>query len=602
MHNKLKRFLSILLIVVLCAAILVGCNTNVFSQNAERYRDEIAMSVGAEKVTMGEIIDWFNINAYSYLQQGSDPQSVWDALFPQFITQKIMINEYKLDSSTVKYSGAINERYINGEYLTSSALELVRKTVYVSLLESLDTSVETLLTDRGFDFEAAEEETARESMTNYGTISSVTDLSYDTTKAEKDANKKLAKYNMQDIENHKVNYVFSLGSPLVDSFVEKLNDRLGEDAEAKVTADEYITAQQKAYNEAVKNIRNGYNKSMADYLKVTIEDQIKSEIAMRNYRKINNGIEASVLADTASFNARIQHSIDTAINNYTLNYAAFNTFITNLSASSIISYVPEQFKNEFYFVLNLLIPFSDAQVQNLTEVSSQFTETSSKYIEYRQELAKKIEIKKYSEDVADGESVLNAAEEKIKFGDIYNFSTGLFTNTLESFDGTETYDFNGTMEFSLFKKAIFDYSTDPGSMNAAYPYVISKRALDLADADNFVWQFSAASKELVSNNITGEMGLCITNYGIHILYNAGPVTADVVDINSVYNYGTEAGSASYRFFSTYLNSIIQTESNLITDGLNKSYRESDDPLRKIEYHGKVLEKFLNEYKIILNKN
>ena len=72
---------------------LAGCG--LFVVNEQRYREQVVMEVGAETVTLGELIDYFDTNGSSLVQQGQDVQTVWDSLFPVFIQQKILVNEYK---------------------------------------------------------------------------------------------------------------------------------------------------------------------------------------------------------------------------------------------------------------------------------------------------------------------------------------------------------------------------------------------------------------------------------------------------------------------------------------------------------------------------
>ena len=134
---KFKKFISIIALAVFSLTFLVGCG--LFVLNEDRYRDQDAIKVGNEQIKLGEVIDYFNANGTAFLQQGYTMQQVWDGLFPVFIQQKVMLNEYKTTFDGTKNTSDLAKAMGgNAEYLDDATLEYVQKSVFLSFYSSLD--------------------------------------------------------------------------------------------------------------------------------------------------------------------------------------------------------------------------------------------------------------------------------------------------------------------------------------------------------------------------------------------------------------------------------------------------------------------------------
>ena len=92
--------------------------------------------------------------------------------------------------------------------------------------------------------------------------------------------------------------------------------------------------------------------------------------------------------------------------------------------------------------------------------------------------------------------------------DIYNELVGIMTGKSDE------------AKTQIFKDYIYTYNEDTGNMNADYCYVIGK------DSSRMVDTFTETSRELWDNG-NGEYGsidYCVSEYGVHIIFYAGPVT------------------------------------------------------------------------------
>ena len=89
---------------------------------------------------------------------------------------------------------------------------------------------------------------------------------------------------------------------------------------------------------------------------------------------------------------------------FRLHPTKFETFVTSLSDTSFIYTVPAQYENEYAFVKNLLISFSDEQKAVLEHYGNVYGKNSETYLAKRDELATQIKATDFkSEKDEDGE-------------------------------------------------------------------------------------------------------------------------------------------------------------------------------------------------------
>ena len=60
---KFKKFISIIALTVFTLTFLVGCG--LFVLNEDRYRDQTALTVGQETVTLGEGVAYIGLDAFA---------------------------------------------------------------------------------------------------------------------------------------------------------------------------------------------------------------------------------------------------------------------------------------------------------------------------------------------------------------------------------------------------------------------------------------------------------------------------------------------------------------------------------------------------------
>ncbi|MBQ9715447.1 MAG: hypothetical protein IJV77_03440 [Clostridia bacterium] len=520
---KFKKFFSIIALAVFSLTFLVGCG--LFVLNEDRYRDQVALTVGQETVTLGEVIDYFDTNGLAYIQQGYTYQQVWDMMFPVFVPQKVMLNEYKTKFSGTKNTGTLaTEIGGDAQYLTDSELEYIQKSVYSSFYARLDSlTMSELNADFTFDEEKADNEYPE--MITYGSDYSPADA--DKKLDVEKLDEQLAEYVAnQDFKS--VKYVFEQNDAKLAEIVADLNERLvkDNDDDADVSAEDYIKAQNKAVSTVTKNIKNSKKLTLEEYLAQTIETQIESRIAENYLTDIYADNQTEITEEV--FNARLAAKIAQVTDQYAQNPSSFASFITGLTDDDFVYCVPQQYEGQYYYVRSILLPFSDEQTDRLNLAKTRFGANSAQYKDYRKTMADEITVTDNQ-----GNEGITPAQVRAEID---------------------------TSDRDSFIQATYKYNTDPGMQNPVHAYVVSKDPTDLGFAGtNFVKEFVDASRFAINHG--QKMTYCVTDYGVHLIWVDGEVVADNITYAQRNNYGVEGGSASWRFHQD----IYQELKELFTD-------------------------------------
>ena len=250
--------------------------------------------------------------------------------------------------------------------------------------------------------------------------------------------------------------------------------------------------------------------------------------------------------------------------------------MTSLSDTSFIYTVPEQYQNEYAFVKNLLISFTDEQKAVLEYYGNVYGESSAAYLAKRNELATQIKATDFQSEKDDEgeyaklENIFTIEDGKVVFAD------SALKTALEAVSGPND-----------FAALIDRYNEDPGAQGSTYDYVIKVKEPDPAGTkDSWVAEFSAASREAIAEG-QGSYKIAVTDYGVHIVYFTDFVKAESFDFaNERYTQGTPA----YRFFKTYYDAVKATVYNDIMQASYDSYFDQN----KISVENKNIKSILKQ--------
>ncbi len=255
------------------------------------------------------------------------------------------VNEYKKDSSVKTYDGEINRKYKNGEYLTATDLLYFEKKVQLSVFESLDSMLETVFTDAGYTFDSAATPRAEETK-----ITLTLDLSWTNRNNSlniETVEKSLEAYKAQK-DSVSLDYVYDdMTDERLAAAVKALNDRISND-KTEITAEAYVEAQNEAVRQFKKNIASYYADTAA-YFKASVESVVRQQLYIDYQTNKYSGIEKE-----SDFRTRLDQKLENLRaqdkEKYALNPKSFETFVTGLSDTSFIYYIPEQYVGKYGFL------------------------------------------------------------------------------------------------------------------------------------------------------------------------------------------------------------------------------------------------------------
>lgn len=593
MTKKITRLFCMVLALALVCSFVAGCS--MFQTNADRYREKTAMTVGEQTITVGALEDFINNNMSSYINQGYDIQTVWDALIPQFVMNYVLVDMLKNDLPwpKVTQTHSLASEYPDTEYLKNEGdMEFIMKTIKNSLYSSLDSLVETELGNK-YKLNAAEEEEERkenvipEDELNLP-LGGLTLNDYDDDIEGLDED--LAKYrpdNELTIDSILNGYKFEdENDPLLLDALAKINDRIAQNEDASddekvaFTAKEYMTAQKAAFNSLTRSVENNYYgwsmEQFLDYqIRSTVFNRLAQEYTMVYYERIETEGEGQQLI-LSRLIEKYENLKAAQEEDFRLHPTKFESFVTSLSDTSFIYTVPEQYQNEYAFVKNLLISFTDEQKAVLEYYGNVYGESSAAYLAKRNELATQIKATDFQSEKDDEgeyaklENIFTIEDGKVVFAD------SALKTALEAVSGPND-----------FAALIDRYNEDPGAQGSTYDYVIKVKEPDPAGTkDSWVAEFSAASREAIAEG-QGSYKIAVTDYGVHIVYFTDFVKAESFDFaNERYTQGTPA----YRFFKTYYDAVKATVYNDIMQASYDSYFDQN----KISVENKNIKSILKQ--------
>lgn len=649
--KKATKILTLILIVVLVLSVFAGCS--LVGRNVAAYRSAVAFRIGddpdkAEVITIGKLLDTYNNyynNYYYYINMGYlDASQLLNMVMSSLIQQYMQVADYVANNSVATPSLAGKAH--NAEYLTQDQFDYALKYVNYLAFQAFDQYLDENISGKYELNEAETEDTSRD-FTEYDDISKPDGTSYENyveyTFAQnfinKDADEYFEKYYPADFDLSKINvdgYVYAADSEFVKKHVEEYNERLTDDeveAEHSLTVEEYIEIQQDTIKQYEETIQNSYGISLLDFLQNQLDDMVTSCIVAKwnynQYKDIENGLEDTLQANyTLKKNAQVS---DFAINDN------FDGFITGLSSSSNIFTLPEEEADNYIFVKNILIPFTSAQTALLSAKLAEFggDDEDPRYTEYRNAFAAQIVAEYFDSDKytetdegktfeetyfakdkwfedkkksADDDSLWKTKEGQNPFkadesGNLIVNPDSVLGQFLQ--DGT-VKDIDGKEHSDIIVELMKRFNTDTAQHTAAFDYVVYVGD-DWEDySHSWVKEFyTAVNKDLAPHDGSPakEYTLCVSTYGVHIIYKSGNLSDKLYDFD--YSKRLDTANPNYTFFKSYFEAQVSNKRQDGIEQLQKSkFGDGTDASKFSNYIvlEKAFDRFLddNEFEFDLN--
>ena len=589
--KKASGIIAILLLVVLAFGVFAGCG--LFGKETAKYRQFTAVTVGNQKISVGKVIDTFNNLYNQYGKSGYSADTLFQAAMSSLYTQYMKVDSYIGDSNGNTHTYADfcgKDGYI--KYLTADQAEYAIKYVKYLVFTNFDSAVEQELAKKVTLKDAEKKDTSRDFKT-YDDIDFATDKTYTDYLVRKltvndDMNEYYEKYyTVDEALTITVNEVLddykneAATKAKLDEYVKRVDTT--EDKDATITLEQLTAAQDKVVKKYVESIEKAYEITMAEFFKQQVNDIAANLIAQLYDIQAGRSLDGEGFAD---FSAKLTAAYKDAVAAKKASYKFDDTFVKDiegLTDDSDIYTVPDQYK--YIFVKNVLVPFNASQKAVLANIGSKLGSTSGQaYKDARLALATQIVADDFtSEKDEDGKYTTT-------YKDLFEVSGGKITLKAGSEIANAIAGAQATSE--EIKTLMTRFNTDTAQHSTYYDYVVRINAPEDYTA-KWVPEFVKAAEEAYgydsatgNHNAAGSYALCVSDYGVHIVFYTADVTATTLDFSTLEKC-LKADSREYAKFKTlYSSEKSELLSKAVTE-LQKTYFTYKDADGKVISEAKI---------------
>lgn len=510
----MKKFLSLAFICLISFSfILTGCN--LFPTNQANYLSApIVTFQTAEgeniKIDKEDLITAFNsygaelVNSYGY-----SIQDAIDATIEVLINREVMLLE--AERTITLGNGDLNEIWDDA---------------YDTIISNLSTYEELVIEQWKLNVPSTLDE-EEESETAYTPYKKQAEIVLQNGKYVI----KLLNTNTSTDQN--VDLYYNEGEEIT-SLVNTVNERLNNSTNKDV-----LTEAKRQYVEALKESEEGRNLSTnSDEVFAREVERIYEAVKDNKYIELyseklqgDNDISNITLSQVLR---KLTADMLSSYTKYTLNATQFDTDM--LDSRENVDYVVN---NNYFYVNHILLKYDESSTTYLDELETLYKNGTISEKAYNDAL--EVEAEKIK-----ATNIQTGKETNLSPMDIYNELVGLMTGKSDE------------AKTQIFKDYIYTYNEDTGNMNADYCYVIGK------DSSRMVDTFTETSRKLWDNG-KGEYGAidyCVSEYGVHIIFYAGPVTnAFTISDPDNFNLNTDNMDELTEIVNTLKNTYLNAFNN-----------------------------------------
>ena len=544
----MKKFSAIficLLMIITCG--LAGCAT--FSVNKVKYFNEVLATVDETKITRYDLLSAYNSygNNYFVQQQGKTEKEALKSTLDMLIDRELMY-QYALDNeslykpSAYQVNSAIEDIFESLDEQMTSYIEKAKQIFNIEEDEKEDeeSSSESpyLIKDYTYSKRAEVKSEQRTKNVYY------TDATYQTISEEETEFVKEVKYNHYYIDYivEKDELILNEGEN-ADKIYNKVRSLF---TQSLIDYERYLRDDNgKAYDKITENLFNRY-------FKRTYDSQIQSKYIenIRTHYLKNEELNIELLVEEFNYLSTLNY------NTYSNNHESYKNKMKDIGTSGdSVLYHPST-DTQFGYFIHTLISF-DGIKENL-KLLEEIKDKDVYDTEY-QKLIQSVTVKARNSEtglVDEDAEELNLSQIIEEYNQIQNLST---------------YE----EKLSAFVKFMFKYTNDTATLKQGMPYVVGTNGYSA-----MVEQFNnEAIKLMTGKNADGETviqpkagnmssasindidNLCITEYGVHLLFYVGDVnTFDVPygDTSKVYIQSQNIdGDEHFNLYTKILNPLTK---------------------------------------------
>lgn len=530
MKKAIKNFALIMMMILSLSFVLTGCS--LFEKNLAKYYNTVVVAVEYQdgdkiEITKKELITAFNnYGANLVSNSGYTVEDALNQTITALINQKVLI---KTSEGLVEYSN------------------LDKNNLWDDTYKALQTNVETFITEVKEDWEIStptSEEAEEDKVVAYTPFEPTVTLEYENgqyviklTEEQEDEDVALKFSDMSNIENKDVIVANLYNAIMANTVFTSTNETL---TELEIIERQNARVYEEAINRYIKTLLSNEEGLK---LSVDLESVFEREIKRIYENKLDSlkitKMQEIITKTTTYSKVTVQDVLDKyndmlkeTILKYALNATQFDTDV--LSSFSSINYSENE---DYFFVSHILLKFSDEQQEEYNSLSDNFNSGKISALEYQERLTQLTNQIIAVERDADGK-IISSSNKNAQT--VLNELTTALTNA-ENNALAETRFLSETEQQKAVKEAkalafrtiMYKYNQDDGALNAEYLYVVG------TENSQMVEPFTNSARKLY-NEGNGEFGsisgLVQSEYGVHIVFYAGPITqAFPIKVNSIDN-------------------------------------------------------------------
>ena len=627
-QTKMKRaikILTLILIVVFVFGVFASCDV-LIGKDVAKYRSQVAMTVGSQEITIGKLLDTFNsyYNNYAYyISYGLMTMDDLVEMVVSSLTQQYMqIDDYVTKHANDDLNTDLKGKATYAEYLESWEFEYCIKYVRHIAFKTFDASVESQVAAK-YDLKDAEAEDTSRDFTEDDDLFDAESYAQYLYKKNFDAteiNEYFDKYYGEDVKFDAVDidsYIYN-DEDVSAARLKEFNDRMEDDSE-ELKFDELVEIQKKVLKQYEDTVKSNYGITLNAFLQGQLNDMVSSSLLAKWSYEAYEGLDGDeelqkILSD------RFDIAKNAQLTDFNQN-DNFDSFITSLSSGSYLYNVPTEEAKNYVFVKNILVPFTTAQTNRLKVLADRLGDTENEtYIAARNAEAVNILAQYFDSDKYDDsfEALFDGFLKEDEDEDAktkYEKLSGLFTTGKDD-EGNDKIEIKGdgalgkffdngkvvvpegldrekTTAEDVFVELMKRFNTDVGQHSATYDYVVYVGS-DWEDYDHaWVEEFYTAVNKVVGANpddVAGRYAMCVSTYGVHIIYIDGYVGdyefdsfsfGNVIDSSTTdYRWFKEQGTFDDKVSELTKDKLEELEQKYLSDDLIKVNSEFDKFLKE----------------------
>lgn len=532
MEFYVKKFFALLFICLLTlTGTLVGCAT--FSIDKVKYYNEVVAKVGDTKITRYELLNAYENYGYNYYvsqQSQSEKEALSSTL--ELLIDRELLYQYGLENK---------QTYKPSNYQINESIKNIFDNVD-SQYESLISQAKTILKIDIEKPEKEEESSTDEKVYNYSKDYKynkraeivfdgdryVVNYILDDEKVLEESDALIDMSIINDYENK------DIVSAIINAYYDHLKqdyEYLGDKRDLVISKATSIMTTNIINNQYYLRDENGksFSKVSNDVIRRYFEDYFESEIKSLYLENIRTDYlkNESKTFDLTKLIEEYDYLVTLDRNKYKNREKAYKEALkgSGTGADSILHHRELTDDTKFGYFVHTLLSFSEGQKTAITQLDNQLKAGNITQADYDREYAlilanTKVTYREKSTN-EDGEIIYTETQTKKTLSEIFA-------------------DYNKVDDLQEFIDFMFKYTGDADStLKAGMPYVVGTNGYSsmVEEFNNEAIRLMNLGKDSMSDNIyvnedtidLNSKNICVTTYGIHLLYYVGEVGSTDID-------------------------------------------------------------------------